>query len=93
MGGELIRADVIVGLRCREGSVEAVRGDGHCIRLTESGCPPDFHVMLLAELANVNMDDRWIIIISASVTADGARWTHATTDELVKPSAVAIKQY
>lgn len=81
---ELVRADVLIGLQCREGSVEASRADGRCIHLTESGCPPDFHLQLLAEIAKVNMDDRWIVVISPSVTAHSARWTQATTDELVK---------
>jgi hypothetical protein len=89
--GELVRADALIGLQCREGSVEASRADGRCIRLTESGCPPDFHVQLLDEIAKVNTDDRWIVIISPLVTADSARWTQETTDELIR-SAVDIRQ-
>jgi hypothetical protein len=88
--GDLVRADALIGLQCREGSVEVTRADGRCIRLTESGCPPDFHVQLLAEIAKADIDDRWIVIISPSVTADGATWISAITDELLQEPSMEV---
>jgi hypothetical protein len=82
-GGELLRADVLVHLRCQDGVVEAAGADGRCVPLTESGCPSDFHLQLLLELARVNLDDRWVVIISPEVTAESAQWTRTTTDDLV----------
>jgi hypothetical protein len=43
------------------------------------GPPPDFHIQLLAELIQVNLDDRWIVIVGSGVTARGARRTHASS--------------
>jgi hypothetical protein len=40
--------------------------------LTKSGCPADFHLQLLLELAQVNLGGRWIVVISPEVTAEGA---------------------
>jgi hypothetical protein len=82
-GGELFRADVLVHLRCHDGLVEASGPGGRRVPLTESGCPSDFHVQLLLELARVNLDDRWVVIISPEGTGDSAKWTRATAEELV----------
>jgi hypothetical protein len=83
-GGELFRADVLVHLRCRDGVVEATGMDGRRVPLTESGCPSDFHLQLLLELARVNLDDRWIVIVSPEATAQGVRWARTTADDLVR---------
>ena len=83
VGGELVSAAAIIGLRCRDGEVEAILAGGASLRLAGPGCPPEFHLQLLAELARARRiyDDRWIVIISAEMAADGPRWTCATTDE------------
>jgi hypothetical protein len=72
--GELFRADVLVHLRCRDGVVEATGADGRSVPLTECDCPPDFHLQLLFEFARVNLDDRWIVLITPEVTAEGPKW-------------------
>ena len=83
--GELVRSDVITGLRCRGGDVEANRVEGGVVRLAGPACPPDFHVALLRELErHSGYDDRWVVIISPEVTADGARWVSARLDELAE---------
>ena len=83
VGGELVHAAAIIGLRCRDGEVEAILAGGAGLRLAGPGCPPEFRVQLLAELASARRiyDDRWIVIISAQMAADDPRWTCATTDE------------
>jgi hypothetical protein len=81
--GELLRADTLVHLRCHDGVVEATGAGDQRVRLTGPGCPPDSHLLLLLELARVNLDDRWIVIISPEVTAEGAKWTQTTADDLV----------
>jgi hypothetical protein len=81
---ELFRADVLVHLRCADGVVEATDADGRRVPLTESGCPSDFHLQLLLELARVNLDDRWIVIVSSEATAQGVRWARTTADDLVR---------
>jgi hypothetical protein len=37
----------------------------------------------LLELARVNLDDRWVVIVSPDVTAEGVKWTRTTADDLV----------
>ena len=75
VGGELVSAAAIVQLRCRDGEVEALVAGGSWLRLAGPGCPPGFHHQLLAELARARQiyDDRWIVIMSPDLTADGAR--------------------
>lgn len=75
--------DVLVRLRCHDGMVEATGSDGRRVPLTESGCPSDFHVQLLLELARVSLDDRRVVIISPEGTAERAKWTRAIADDLV----------
>ncbi len=82
--GELFRADALVHLRCHDGVVEATCRNGRCVPLTGSGCPADFHLQLLLELARVNLDDRWIVVISPEVSHEAAQWTRATADDLVE---------
>ncbi len=81
--GELVRADALIHLRCGDGQVEATCADGRSVLLTGPGCPADFHLQLLWELSRVRLDDRWIVVISPEVTADGARWARATANDLV----------
>ena len=79
--GELVRSDVITGLRCRGGAVEAIRADG---TLAGPGCPPDFHLTLLRELETHTRrpDTRWIILITAQISTAVNRWVSVTLDEL-----------
>jgi hypothetical protein len=58
--------------------------------LTESGCPADFHLQFLLELARVNLDDRWIVVISPEVTAEGAQWIRTTADDLVEAREMGV---
>ena len=81
--GELVRADAITGLRCADGSAEAICSDGRIIRLAESACPPDFHLQLLRELARARTDTRWLVIIGAEQGRDGVRWIQCRVDDLV----------
>ena len=83
--GELIRSDVITGLPCRDGPVEADRADGSPIRLAGPGCPNDCHLQLLRELAHpiLARDDRWAVIISPQITAQSAAWVTTRLDELL----------
>jgi len=85
---ELLRADTLVRLRCHDGVVEATSAAGRQARLTGPGCPPDFHLQLLLELARVNLDDRWVVV-AAEGTAKGAKWARRTADDLVGRSADA----
>jgi hypothetical protein len=87
--GELVRADAVVGLRNRDGAAEAVCSDGRSVRLAEPGCPPDFHARLLAHLARMQADDRWIWVISPQVADGTARWVHVRADE--SPGQVAVR--
>jgi hypothetical protein len=86
--GDLVRSDVITWLRCRGGEVEGVRSDGGFVRLAGPGCPLDFHLALLRELQRHSSwpDERWVVIISSEVTADGARWVSVRLDELAETS-------
>ena len=59
--------------------------------VTEAGCPPDFHIQLLAELTQVNLDDQWIVIVGSRVTARGARWIHASSSASWLGQPVAIE--
>ena len=83
VGGDLVSAAAVIHLRCRDGEVEAILAGGACLRLAGPGCPPGFHLQLLAELARARRiyDDRWIVIMSPEVTADGPRWACATADD------------
>jgi hypothetical protein len=81
--GELVRADMIAGLRCAGGSADAYCSDGRMVRLAGSGCPADFHVRLLGELARARGDSRWFVIIAAELSRDGARWAVRRTDDLI----------
>lgn len=85
--GELVRADMITGLRCAGGSADAYCSDGRMVRLTGSGCPADFHVRLLGELARARGDSRWFVIIAAEQSRNGTRWAVRRTDDLVNPGA------
>ena len=84
--GELVRSDVITWLRCGGGDVEAARSDGTVVRLAGPGCPPDFDVALLREResAGPRHDDRWVVIVTAEITASAARWVSAQLDDLVQ---------
>ena len=84
--GDLVRSDVITWLRCRGSWVEGARSNGGTVRLAGAGCPPDFHMAFLRELERHSScpDDRWVVIISSEVTADGARWVSARLDELAE---------
>ena len=77
--GDLVRADAIVGLRCRDGDVEAWWPAGW-VRLAGPGCPPDFHAQLAAEIVELDAaaGDRWATFVTAEVTADRSAWTHVT---------------
>jgi hypothetical protein len=86
--GELVRADALIHLRCGDGQVEATCADGRSVLLTGPGCPADFHVQLLLELSRVRLDDRSIVVICPLVTTDGARWTRAAADDLVRSGEV-----
>jgi hypothetical protein len=88
--GELFRADALVHLRCHDGVVEATFKNGRCVPLTGSGCPADFHLQLLLELARVNLDDRWIVIISPEDRPEGTHWIQATADDLVGAREVGV---
>ena len=83
VGGDLVSAAAIIHLRCRDGEVEAILAGGACLRLAGPGCPPGFHLQLLAELARARRiyDDRWIVIMSPEMRADSRRWTCATANE------------
>jgi hypothetical protein len=63
--------------------VAATSAGGRQVRLAGPGCPSDFHLRLLSELARVNLDDRWIVIVSPERTDEGAKWTRTTADDLV----------
>ncbi len=84
--GELVRSDVIAWLRCRGSEVETARPDGTTVRLAGPGCPPDFHIALLRELESHGRwhDNRWIITITADITASTARWMSTRLDELAE---------
>jgi hypothetical protein len=77
--GELVRADSIVGLRCRGGQVEALWHDGW-IRLAGPGCPPDFHTQLAKQIAFLNgfLNDQSVVILTADVTTGRSAWTETT---------------
>ena len=51
VGGELVNAAAIIGLRCRDGEVQAILAGGVRLGLAGPGCPPEFHLQLLAEIA------------------------------------------
>ena len=78
----------MIRLRCGDGQVKATCADGRSVLLTGPGCPADFHVQLLLELSRVRLDDRWIVVISPQVTAEGARWTRAAADDLLRLGGV-----
>ena len=84
--GELVRADVITGLRCRGGTVEAVCAYGTLAALAGPDCPPDFHLALLRELEThtIRPDTRWIIIITAQISPAMSRWASIRLDELAE---------
>jgi hypothetical protein len=86
--GELVRWDAITWLRCFGGDVEAACPDGTGIRLAGPGCLSDFDVALLRELESAGRwhDDRWVVIVSAEITADAARWVSAQRDEIAQAS-------
>ena len=81
-------ADAVIGLRCGGGEVEATRTDGTVVRLAGPGCPPDFDVALLRQLESADRwhDDRWVVIVTAEITASAARWVSAQLDELAPAS-------
>ncbi len=83
---ELVRSDVIIGLRCHGGEVEAACPDGSVVRLAGPGCPPDFHLQLLRELGRLYImrDDRWVVIVSSDVTPGSAMWIAERVDELAR---------
>jgi hypothetical protein len=62
------------------------RSDGGIVRLAGPDCPPDFHLAFLRELERHTSwpDERWTVIISSQVTADGARWVSVRLDELTQ---------
>lgn len=59
--------------KCQDGMVEATCAAGRCLR-QPGRLPPNFHLQLLLELARVNLDERWIVIISPADPADDAKW-------------------
>ncbi len=72
-------AAAIVGLWCRGGEVEAV-WPGARVRLADPGCPPDLHLGLVAELADMDstLGYRSAVIVCAQLAADRWAWTHTT---------------
>jgi hypothetical protein len=88
--GELVRSDAITWLRWRSGQVETARPDGTVVQLAGPGCPPAFHDALLGELESHWRwpDARWVVITTAEVSADGARWVSARLDE---PAEISVR--
>lgn len=83
--GDLVRADVITGLRCRSGEAGAW-WPGGWIRLAGPGCPPDFHARLAAEITDLDagIGDRRAVLVRAEVTAGRAAWSHVTAMDLAQ---------
>ena len=79
-GGDLVRADAIVVLRCADGQVNAVLASGQSLTMAGAGCPPGFHRQLLAEIALSRLldGDRHTVVIVASAR-DQHAWKWAAT--------------
>jgi hypothetical protein len=81
VGGQLVRADTITGLRCADGKADAFCSHGRLVTLAEPACPADFHLQLLQALGRAANDDRWLLVISPEKSTQGWEWNERRADD------------
>ncbi len=83
VGGERVRADSLVALRCCAGEVDGLRAGGW-IRLAGPGCLPAIDTRLAAEITDLNetLASRLLVIVSEDLTSGRPAWTRTSALDL-----------
>ena len=74
--GDLVRADMIAELHCKDGQATARLTSGLKVLLAGPGCPENFHQLLLATLALAKLTEgsNSIVIVRAQTDVDKSSW-------------------